>query len=88
MEAIHKQKAENIREKAIADQFEARRTKNKQSRERKIARREERLAVVSTCLADNLGLHTCDSSMYASQLLHVGSESSFCMRNASDGIPT
>ena len=47
MEAIHRQKAENIREKAIADQFEARRTKNKQSRERKIARREERLAVVS-----------------------------------------
>lgn len=45
MEAIHRQKAENIREKAIADQFEARRTKNKQSRERKIARREERLAV-------------------------------------------
>ncbi len=57
MEAIHKQKAENIREKAIADQFEARRTKNKQSRERKIARREERLAVVSTP-----GVHAANTS--------------------------
>ncbi|KAK9816639.1 hypothetical protein WJX72_003144 [[Myrmecia] bisecta] len=44
MEAIHRQKAEKIREKAIADQFEARRAKNKTSRTRKIARREERLA--------------------------------------------
>ncbi|CAL5219934.1 g1866 [Coccomyxa viridis] len=44
MEAIHKQKAEKIREKAIADQFEARRAKNKSSRERKLARREERLS--------------------------------------------
>lgn len=44
MEAIHRQKAEKIREKNIADQFEARRAKNKQSRERKLARREERLA--------------------------------------------
>ena len=46
MEAIHRQKAEKIREKALADQFEARRAKNKQSRERKIARREERLTTV------------------------------------------
>lgn len=46
MEAIHRQKAEKIREKNIADQFEARRAKNKQSRERKLARREERLAGV------------------------------------------
>lgn len=46
MEAIHKQKAEKIREKAIADQFEARRAKNKTTRERKIARREERLTSV------------------------------------------
>ena len=46
MEAIHKQKAEKIREKAIADQFEARRAKNKSSRERKLARREERLSSV------------------------------------------
>ena len=44
MEAIHKTKAEKAREKSIADQFEARRTKNKVTRERKIARREERLA--------------------------------------------
>lgn len=43
IEAVHKQKAEKVREKAIADQFEARRAKNKASRERKIARREERL---------------------------------------------
>ena len=47
MEAIHKQKAEKIREKAIADQFEARRAKNKSSRERKLARREERFTSVS-----------------------------------------
>lgn len=47
MEAIHKQKAEKIREKAIADQFEARRAKNKSSRARKLERRETRLAGVS-----------------------------------------
>ena len=44
MEAIHKTKAEKAREKSIADQLEARRTKNKAPRERKIDRREERLA--------------------------------------------
>lgn len=44
MEAVHKQKAEKVREKTIADQFEARRAKGKASRERKAARREERLA--------------------------------------------
>jgi len=44
MEAIHKQKAEKIREKAIADQFEARRAKNKTTRARKLERRETRLA--------------------------------------------
>ncbi|KAK9845505.1 hypothetical protein WJX81_008097 [Elliptochloris bilobata] len=43
MEAIHHLKAEKQREKAIADQFEARRAKNKVSRTRKIQRREERL---------------------------------------------
>merc|ERR1719324_439175 len=42
MEYIHKEKAEKLRERSIAEQFEARRTKNKESRERKIARREER----------------------------------------------
>lgn len=47
MEAIHKQKAEKQREKAIADQFEARRAKNKSSRARKLERRETRLAGVS-----------------------------------------
>merc|ERR1711963_57502 len=36
MEAIHKEKAEKIREKAIADQFEARRQKNKTTRARKL----------------------------------------------------
>jgi len=44
MEAVHKTKAEKLREKNLADQFEARRAKNKTSRTRKIARREERLA--------------------------------------------
>merc|ERR1711897_41242 len=44
MESIHKEKAEKLREKAIAEQFESRRTKNKASRLRKLERREERLA--------------------------------------------
>jgi large subunit ribosomal protein L19e len=44
MESIHKSKAEKAREKTLTDQFEARRAKNKASRERKIARREDRLA--------------------------------------------
>jgi large subunit ribosomal protein L19e len=43
IEAIHKQKAEKLREKTIADQLEARRSKNKATRVRKAARREERL---------------------------------------------
>jgi len=47
MEAIHKQKAEKQREKQIADQFEARRQKGKQTRARKLERREERFAGVS-----------------------------------------
>lgn len=47
MEAIHRQKAEKQREKAIADQFEARRSKNKQARERKKERREDRLTSVN-----------------------------------------
>ncbi|KAM3306921.1 60S ribosomal protein L19-2 [Capsicum chinense] len=44
MENIHKTKAEKAREKTLSDQFEVRRAKNKASRERKFARREERLA--------------------------------------------
>ncbi|KAK8508478.1 hypothetical protein V6N12_011463 [Hibiscus sabdariffa] len=44
MESIHKSKAEKAREKTLADQFEAKCVKNKASRERKMARREERLA--------------------------------------------
>ncbi|KAJ0113408.1 hypothetical protein Patl1_00955 [Pistacia atlantica] len=44
MESIHKTKAEKAREKTLSDQFEAKRAKNKASRERKFARREERLA--------------------------------------------
>nr|DAD26639.1 TPA_asm: hypothetical protein HUJ06_028107 [Nelumbo nucifera] len=44
METIHKSKAEKAREKILTDQFEAKRAKNKASRERKLARREERLA--------------------------------------------
>lgn len=48
MESIHKSKAEKAREKTLFDQFEAKRAKNKASRERKSARREERLAQVSS----------------------------------------
>ncbi|KAG9150233.1 hypothetical protein Leryth_009805 [Lithospermum erythrorhizon] len=44
MESIHKSKAEKAREKTLSDQFEAKRAKNKASRERKHARREERFA--------------------------------------------
>ncbi|WMV36280.1 hypothetical protein MTR67_029665 [Solanum verrucosum] len=51
MENIHKTKAEKAREKTLSDQFEARRAKNKASRERKFARREERLAQLSTNLS-------------------------------------
>jgi len=47
MESIHKTKAEKARDKTLSDQFEAKRAKNKASRERKLARREERLAQVS-----------------------------------------
>lgn len=46
MESIHKSKSEKAREKSLSDQFEAKRAKSKASRERKLARREERLAQV------------------------------------------
>lgn len=46
MEAIHHMKAEKAREKAISEQFEARRSKNKATRERKAVRREERIQQV------------------------------------------
>ena len=63
MESIHKSKAEKAREKTLSDQFEAKRAKNKASRERKIARREERLAQVSfiLCWVDI----TCESSNWS-----------------------
>jgi large subunit ribosomal protein L19e len=42
IEFIHKAKAEKAREKAISDQFEARRLRNKAARERKLQRADER----------------------------------------------
>jgi len=62
MEAIHKQKAEKAREKQIADQFEARRQKGKQTRARKLERREERLAGVRTPLFHHLNPPECGLS--------------------------
>ncbi|KAM1494497.1 hypothetical protein ACFXTN_026607 [Malus domestica] len=44
MESIHKSKAEKAKKKTLSDQFEAKRANNKPSRERKHAKREERLA--------------------------------------------
>ncbi|KAL0707574.1 hypothetical protein Bca4012_074000 [Brassica carinata] len=44
MESIHKSKVEQAREKTLSDQFEAKRVKNKARKERKFARKEERLA--------------------------------------------
>nr|GEZ16330.1 60S ribosomal protein L19-3-like [Tanacetum cinerariifolium] len=48
MKTIHKSKAEKASEKTLSNQFEAKRAKNKASRERKLARREERLARART----------------------------------------
>ena len=64
MEAIHKQKAEKMREMAIAEKEESRRTRNKIAKEKKEARREKKLTEVrdhpyfdilhlSLCLAGN-----------------------------------
>lgn len=50
MESIHKSKAEKATKKTLSDQFEAKCAKNKASRERKLARREERFAQINnTC---------------------------------------
>jgi len=46
MEAIHKQKAEKLREQAIADKEESRRSKNKISKEKKEARKEQKIKSV------------------------------------------
>lgn len=51
MEAIHHMKAEKLREKTLADQLEARRAKNKVTRQAKLSRREERLNAVRTSSA-------------------------------------
>ena len=51
MEAIHKTKAEKSREKNLADQFEARRTRAKAARERKLVRRTERQVSLAPLLA-------------------------------------
>jgi len=59
MESIHKSKAEKAREKTLSDQFEAKRAKNKASRERKIARREERLAQVSPSVLEYIYIFLC-----------------------------
>lgn len=42
MESIHKANAEKARTAALAEQFEARRLKNRSARDRKAARLEER----------------------------------------------
>merc|ERR1712176_590771 len=55
MESIHKEKAEKLREKAIAEQYDSRRTKNKAARLRKLERREERLAQGLNFEADTKG---------------------------------
>ena len=46
MEAIHKQKAEKMREMAIAEKEESRRTRNKIAKEKKEARREKKITEV------------------------------------------
>jgi hypothetical protein len=82
IEAVHKQKAEKVREKAIADQFEARRAKNKATRERKAARREERLSSVSgrVCL-----VHTAQKT--GADLRKDTSDQGRQARNCMQGAP-
>jgi len=74
MEAVHKEKAEKLREKTIADQFEARRSKNKAARERKATRREERLLSVSVGKISGKGGSRVWQSINTrqEQVLHVG----------------
>lgn len=83
MEAIHHLKAEKQREKAIADQFEARRAKNKVSRTRKIQRREERLTSVrGPKLFESLGQgFECPSQ---AQCAHTGPRA--CTRLMEHGV--
>lgn len=50
MESIHKSKSEKQREKKLIDEFETKRIKCKANRERKIARRDERFALVCILL--------------------------------------
>ncbi len=54
IEYIHKAKAENIRQKTIADQFEARRLRNKAARERKLGRADERRQAESDAMAADI----------------------------------
>ena len=75
MESIHKTKAEKAREKTLSDQFEARRAKGKAIRERKSARREERLAQVCVlCLPYTLfpfSFVVCESSIHVFSLWFI-----------------
>ena len=54
VEFIHKAKAEKSREKSIADQFEARRLRNKAARERKLQRAEERRSAEQDAMASDI----------------------------------
>jgi large subunit ribosomal protein L19e len=54
VEYIHKAKAEQAREKTIADQFEARRLRNKAARERKLGRADERRATEADAISADI----------------------------------
>ena len=54
VEFIHKAKAEKSREKSIADQFEARRLRNKAARERKLQRAEERRSAEADAMSADI----------------------------------